>query len=378
VIWRAEKLLAHWPTCNNHPDMKLIYLFSLVALCLSVSGSPLDKPKRVTPAEFGEAKQPQVAISGDGMIHVAFGKGDAIYATRSSDTGDSFSEPVKVGELPKLALGMRRGPRIATAGRSVVLTGISHEDGNLHSWRSDDRGHSWSKRGRINTVAKSAIEGLHGLASDGERKIAAVWLDLRSGKTELWASVSNDEGKTWATDTRVYRSPDLTICECCHPSVAFTSSGKIVVMWRNFLNGSRDIYRAESSDDGKSFSVATKLGTGTWKLQACPMDGGSLAADGDRIAYAWRRDRTLLVTTDPASETVLSESGTQPVAVRTAEGFAILWQDGGNLYWRFSGAAEKDLFSAGAAFAAAGWNPRQRSSTVVWEGSDGIFARTVQ
>jgi hypothetical protein len=230
----------------------------------------------------------------------------------------------------------------------------------------------------VNTVAKSAAEGLHGLASDGQTKVAAVWLDLRNGKTELWASVSNDGGKTWAANTQVYRSPDLTICECCHPSVAFAQSGEIVVMWRNWLDGNRDMYRAESSDGGKTFSAATKLGTGTWKLQACPMDGGGLALDGSRIVYAWRRERTLLATTDPASETVLSESGIHPVAIRTAQGVAYVWQDGGNLYWKSSEASEKKLFSADAVFAAAAWNPRQKTSTVVWEGRDGIYTRSLR
>ncbi len=353
--------------------MRTICLFLLLVLP-SVS-APLSEAKRVTPPEFGEAKQPQIAISDDGTIHIAFGKEDAIYTTRSDNNGVSFSEPVKVGELPKLALGMRRGPRIATAGQRVILTAISHEDGNLYSWWSDERGRTWSKPSQVNTAAKSAAEGLHGLASDGKANVAAVWLDLRNGKTELWASVSNDRGKTWNANTQVYRSPDLTICECCHPSIAFTTSGAIVVMWRNWLSGSRDMYLTQSSDVGRTFSKATKLGTGTWKLQACPMDGGSLAVDGDRIAYAWRSEGNLLTTTDPAAEALLSNSGTQPVAVSTKGGFAYLWQDRGNLYWGATTTTQPTLFASQAGYATAAWNPKHRNSTIVWEGGDGLYAQ---
>src|SRR5688500_17121091 len=121
--------------------MRTIYLFLL--LVLPSVAAPLAEANRVTPPEFGEARQPQIAISDDGTIHIAFGKADAIYTTSSDNDGVSFSEPVKVGELPKLALGMRRGPRIATAGQMVILAAISHEDGNLYSWWSDERGRTW-------------------------------------------------------------------------------------------------------------------------------------------------------------------------------------------------------------------------------------------
>jgi hypothetical protein len=356
--------------------MKLpVFLQLLMLLFLA---RPLAATERITAAEFHAAKQPQVAINSEGTIYVVFGKHESVYITRSDDNGGSFSDPMQVATLPKLALGMRRGPRIATAGQNVIVTAISHETGNLYTWRSTDRGRSWSESKRINSVAKSAVEGLHDLGSDGKDRIAALWLDLRSGKTELWASVSNDRGETWRSNSLVYRSSDLSICECCHPSIAFTASGEIVAMWRNSLNGSRDIYRAGSFNGGESFSAATKIGTGTWKLQACPMDGGDLVVDGERVFYTWRRDRTILATTDLASETVISDTGTHPVAVRTAAGIGIIWQSEGSLFWLAPGHPEKKMFSPNAAFASSAWHPLRKGSIVVWEGGDGIYARFVQ
>ena len=41
--------------------------------------------------------------------------------------------------------------------------------------------------------------------------------------------------------------------------------------------------------DGVTFSKPEKLGTGTWQLNACPMDGGGLDVSGGRIITAWRR-----------------------------------------------------------------------------------------
>ena len=50
-------------------------------------------------------------------------------------------------------------------------------------------------------------------------------------------------------------------------------------MWRNSLDGARDMFVSESRDGGRTFSNARKLGSGTWPLKACPMDGGHLAFD---------------------------------------------------------------------------------------------------
>ena len=65
-------------------------------------------PVEILPPELRGAVQPQVAVAPSGRIHVVFGKDNAIYHTMSAD-GRVFSAPVKVGELEKLALRMRRG-----------------------------------------------------------------------------------------------------------------------------------------------------------------------------------------------------------------------------------------------------------------------------
>ena len=271
---------------------------------------------------------------------------------------------------------MRRGPRIATTRAGVTLTAISHEDGNVYSWSSTDAGHSWGEPLVVNTKPNSAREGLHALASDGKARLITVWLDLRSGKTELWSSVSGDGGKTWGANVNVYKSPDLTICECCHPSVIFTETDNVVVMWRNWLNGARDMYRSISSDGGLTFSAAEKIGTGTWKLNACPMDGGSLAASDETVSYAWRRGGKLFFTTDPGSEQLLAESGTHPVVMRSNHDFAYVWQDQGDLFWTTSSFKETSVLGSNAGFAASTWSVPNKESILVWEEKDGLFVTT--
>ena len=264
----------------------LTRLFLFIAVAATLAAAPVE----ITPSELRGAVQPQVAVAPSGRIHIVFGKDNAVFHTTSPD-GLAFSAPVKIGELEKLALKMRRGPRVTATDKLVLVTAISHADGNVHAWTSADSGKTWKENTRLNTVDKSAREGLQALAGDGRGLVAAVWLDLRGKGTEPWCRVSRDGGATWADDVSIYQSPDGHICECCVPNMAISPTGEIAAMWRNWLDGSRDFYMS-TSRDGRTFSPAQKLGTGTWKLNACPMDGGGIAftPTGKWLAIWRRRD----------------------------------------------------------------------------------------
>jgi hypothetical protein len=70
-----------------------------------------------------EARQPRVAVDAQGRIYVTFGVGNASRCARSDDGGRPF-EVAKVGTVDALSLGMRRGPRVAVAGETLVVSAI--------------------------------------------------------------------------------------------------------------------------------------------------------------------------------------------------------------------------------------------------------------
>ena len=241
-----------------------------------------------------DGKQPQAAVDAKGRVYVAFGRGNAVRLAVSGDGGRTFDVST-VGSIGSLALGMRRGPRVAATADAVVVTAIGGsrgkgQDGDVLAWRSADAGWTWDGPIRVNSVEGSAREGLHAMASAPDGTVFATWLDLRNRRTEIYGASSKDGGKTWESDVLVYRSPEKSICECCHPSVAFGPDGTLHVMWRNQLGGKRDLYLASSLDGGKTFRPAQKLGRGTWALNACPMDGGAVAVGPDgQVETVWMR-----------------------------------------------------------------------------------------
>jgi hypothetical protein len=254
------------------------------------------------------SRQPQMASNG-ALVGLTFGEGKAIYFAGSRDGGKSFSPPVKVAEAAVLMLGRHRGPRIALAGESVVITAFTGNKAgaeDLYAWRSIDGGVHWSKGIMLNDLPGAANEGLDGLSSDGKSKLFVAWLDFRGKGKQLWGTRSVDGGETWAKNAPIYASPDGHICECCHPSVAIDGAGRMLVMWRNWLGGSRDMYLAQS-EDGVKFSGGEKLGTGTWPLNACPMDGGGLAVSGSKVVTAWRRGESVFVASPGQAEVKMGQ-----------------------------------------------------------------------
>lgn len=276
-------------------------------------------------------QQPQAAVDDDGVIHVVYGVGDSIRYVQSKDQAASFSEPVELPKLGVVALGMRRGPRIAVAKDVLCITAIGGDqgkgkDGDVLGCRSTDGGKSWQGPVRVNDVAGAAREGLHGMAAGQDGRLCCVWLDLRHGKTVVMAATSTDGGLHWSENVVVYRSPDGSVCECCHPSVAIGGDSRIHVLWRNSLGGNRDMFVATSRDGGATFGEVVQLDRESWPLDACPMDGGAIAALEDgTFATVWRRDDTVwLQSADATNERSLGE-GEQPWIAASDRGPYAVW-----------------------------------------------------
>ena len=144
--------------------------------------------------------------------------------------------------------------------------------------------------GSINDVPDIAKEGFVSLAANNRGEIYAVRLDLRTDKrNKIVVAMSRNGGRTWLKNKIIYMSPDSTVCECCKPSVEMKDQ-LLVIMFRNFVNGNRDLHIIQSADGGLNFGEARKLGDGSWKLNGCPMDGGGLVINSDNsIQTIWRR-----------------------------------------------------------------------------------------
>jgi hypothetical protein len=119
-------------------------------------------------------------------------------------------------------------------------------------------------------------------------------------------------------------------------------------MWRNALAGSRDFYVA-SSRDGAHYDAAHKLGTGTWKLDACPMDGGEFAVDRGEVISAWRRDDTVFLAEDGRAEKPIGK-GKDVALAKGKSGIFVAWSQAEGLRILTPGAEKPSELSSHGAF----------------------------
>jgi hypothetical protein len=337
------------------------------------------------PSAKAPYREPQIAAAGK-LTALAFGSGSNIFVAVSSDGGVTFTKPVRVAEAPVIPLTRHRGPRIVISGNTIVVTAVvgqnetkgehSHglpSDGDLIAWRSADQGRTWAKPVRINDVPGAPREGLHTLAVDGHGTLFAAWLDLREQGTRLYGAWSADSGATWSKNVKIYESPDGTICQCCHPTAVFAENGSVQVMWRNVLEGSRDFYVITAVGD-RRFGPPQKLGNGTWKINACPMDGGGMVRDRGKTITVWRRENDIFLDELGRPETkigdgkdvTLAVAGGAPYAAWIKESRLILWHGG-----------KEEAIAAQAAFPNLAALP-DGGALLAWEANNGISVKRLQ
>lgn len=319
----------------------MTYLLGLLTFVLTLIFCPVNAQKLI-----GVGIHPAVATDPAGGVHVVYGQGNTIFYTYSPD-GETFGAPVRIDSLPEMHLGASRGPQIAATAKSVVIMAID-KPGDVWSYQLDRTTGRWQNRKRVTDNADVAKEGFVALTSGPADTYNAVWLDLRGNRhNKIVGARSTDGGRTWSANRVLYQSPDGTVCECCQLSIVGRGS-HVAVMFRNFLNGSRDMYLLTSSDAGQTFGKAQKLGRGTWSLNACPMDGGGLfmGAGGD-VSTVWRRNDKLFTARPEQAETEVGV-GKNAKIVTTTKGDYIVFQQAGRV-WAFEpGQPQPTPVSAGA------------------------------
>ena len=278
---------------------------------------------------IGDGAQPQITIDLSGTVRIIYGYADKIYCATSTDNGVTFSDVKLVGEVKEMHLGMFRGPQAASS-KNYTLVSAMDKRGSIHIFQLNHRSGEWTEKKVANDVEGSAPEGLMSLAADQKDNFYAVWLDIRNDKkNKICFASTTDHGSTWSKNKIVYQSPDKTVCECCKPSIAVSKS-KVVIMFRNWINGSRDLYLLQSDNQGGSFKTAVKLGTGTWKLTGCPMDGGGVTIDSkNNISTVWQREGTIYFARPNGKEEPIGIG--RNCSIADAENPIITWNKGKSL-----------------------------------------------
>ena len=136
-----------------------------------------------------------------------------------------------------------RGPQIACSTNSgLSVTFVTRLVIYFNLLRIDPEG--GRKQRRVNDSDTAAKENLMALAADGDNAFAA-WLDLRDKHNKILSARSIDGGQTWSKKLWSMLHLIQQYVNAANHAVA-VKGNTITVMFRNWLNGNRDLYMVQS------------------------------------------------------------------------------------------------------------------------------------
>jgi hypothetical protein len=200
--------------------------------------------------------------------------------------------------------------------------------------RSIDGGFNWSPPVRVNDGDVVAEHGFVALWPASRDSLGVAWLDGRNDAEGGEHEDSHDEAKpsedmhhkgmaddamhhegrtelrATEFDLNLARSGDTVIdpktCDCCQTDLAITSKGPLLLYRDRSDDEIRDI-AAVRYEDG-AWKPPVPVHADGWHMTACPINGPSVAADGNDVVAAWftgadDKPRVLLARSEDAGDT---------------------------------------------------------------------------
>ena len=241
----------------------LIFLTTLLLLAgckhqTTSQGAEVNKPQPLQISANGvDAAEPATAAAPDGTFYVAWVNHDAkqadVMLAHFNTEGVQQGSAVRVNRESGIATAWRGDQpsvAVAAAGAVYVLWTARVEDKDKHGTDvylsvSNDRGQSFASEVKVNDDKVPNAHGMHSLAVAKDGRIYAAWLDERN----------------------VHEPKPSTKAEGHH------------------MESNRDVYVSYSTDGGRAFSANRKVAT-----EACPCCKTALAVAADGTLYAgWRQ-----------------------------------------------------------------------------------------
>lgn len=285
-----------------------VRVFAAALSCLGLSNSlahaqvftAIDKID--VPAK-GQSEEPSLVTLPDARLLMSWteltGPTNAAVRIALRD-GDRWSTPVTVAEGEDIfvnyadfpsAVGLPDG---TVAVQWLQMNGTSSYAYDVNVALSADAGSTFSKAVVPHRDGLARQHGFVTLLPDGNG-VLAMWLDGRNYDTTKVFAAGDDSGNamqlratTLSPDAGV--SEDLLLddrtCTCCQTSAAIAGDGTVILAYRDRTEAEiRDISVVRRVDG--SWSDPIPVSGDGWEIDACPVNGPAIDANGDRAALAW-------------------------------------------------------------------------------------------
>ena len=250
-----------------------------------------------SPAGPGSA-EPNLAVASDGRVYMTWLEpSDSGFALRFAVLdGKQWSAPRTIRSGRDFFVNWADFPSIQELDSGRLAAHWLQRNGSgtyaygVRISQSADGGRTWSTPVMPHRDTSQTEHGFVAMWREGQT-LGAAWLDGR--KTASAAPSHGHGGEMMLMSTTIDASGrlgaevplDQRTCDCCQNSAAMTSNGPIIAYRDRSPDEIRDIYVTRRV--GGKWVAGAPVHQDKWKIDACPVNGPSIAADGRRVAVAW-------------------------------------------------------------------------------------------
>lgn len=274
--------------------LRLLYALPLLlASCADKSPTPAD-------LTLPGGRSPELNVGADGRVYLSWQETrDGASSLRyTSFDGRSWSKPGTIAEGTDWFVNAADFPSVTAFGDGLLAAHWLQKNGpDVYAYEirmrlSRDGGQTWDAPFTLHDDATQSEHGFVTLLPDGSGRLHAIWLDGRHamsgtvaghethGAMSLRHAVLDANGTILSQD-----EVDARTCDCCQTSAIETAAGLLVAYRDRTESEVRDVVvrRRESG----TWSEPVSLDRDPWTIDACPVNGPSLAQHAQTTATAW-------------------------------------------------------------------------------------------
>lgn len=272
-------------------SVRALLLTALVAACTSATPGLAPIDDWTGPAG---SRTPFLAPTADGGLLLTWfePEGDSAFALRIARRGPAgWSTPATVASHRPFFVNWADFPSaVETSTGAWVVHWLEKTAASTYAYhvmltRSEDGGRTWSAPVVAHQDLSPTEHGFVAMIPDSAGGVAVTWLDggrmVDSGGSMTVRNATFTAGGT-TIDEQVL---DPRTCECCQVSMA-RAAGGLVAAYRDRSDAEvRDI--AVVRQVNGAWSTPVTVADDDWAIRACPVNGPSVAADGEGVAVGW-------------------------------------------------------------------------------------------
>ena len=271
-------------------------------------------------------KYPELVSTDDGALHLVWvrelGSNKNVMYSKSTDDGMNFSEPIQINQNSNSIVAYAQsGPKIKFRGNELLIIYMDHRSGltNIYMNYSLDNGLTWSEDILISDQSYLQAYTDFEVAPDGT--IHLVYYSYNQNYS--FNSVRYSMAQSGSLDFSPSIAVDITTdsqepCDCCQPDLEISDNGDIYLAYRNNIENIRDTYIAIKPHGNNSFNQPIRASFHYDYNDHCPSSGPSIEIENNMIALSYRVSDAAISYIDYSDITILSFNNA--VSISSPEG----------------------------------------------------------